>query len=109
MNIKHRNAGRTLLITFATAACVVAVYLASSGPVVGQSGDAGTTDPAQHFDPLGKPPSEHTLMAIAEDAAGLPFEDVRDFDEAERGFIAEPDSWTVTGPAGNVVWDLASI
>ena len=60
----------------------------------------------EHFDPLGKPPSEHTLNVIAEDAAGLPFDDTRDFDEARKGFIAEPDTWKVLGPEGNVVWDL---
>ena len=70
------------------------------------SGSATAVDPNEHFDPLGKPPSEYTLKAIAEDAEGLPFDDVRDFAEAERGFIAEPDSWKVVGPAGNVVWDL---
>ena len=43
----------------------------------------------EHFDPLGKPPSEHTLEAIAEDSAGLPFDDTRDFDEARKGFIAD--------------------
>jgi alkyl sulfatase BDS1-like metallo-beta-lactamase superfamily hydrolase len=61
----------------------------------------------EHFDPLGKPPSEHALKAIAQDSAGLPFDDKRDFDEAGKGFIAEPDSWKVVGPEGNVVWDLA--
>jgi alkyl sulfatase BDS1-like metallo-beta-lactamase superfamily hydrolase len=61
----------------------------------------------EHFDPLGKPPSEHTLKAIAQDSGGLPFDDTRDFDEAAKGFIAEPDSWKVVGPEGNVVWDLA--
>jgi alkyl sulfatase BDS1-like metallo-beta-lactamase superfamily hydrolase len=60
---------------------------------------AAELDPNKHFDPLGKPPSDHTLKAIAEDAAGLPFDDVRDFAEAEKGFIAEPDSWIVKGPA----------
>jgi hypothetical protein len=60
----------------------------------------------RHFDPKGKPPSEHTLKAIVADSAGLPFEDTRDFDEAKKGFIAEPESWKVVGPAGNVVWDL---
>ncbi len=68
------------------------------------SATAAEVDPSKHFDPLGKPPSEHTLKVIAEDAAGLPFDDVRDFAEAEKGFIAEPDSWKVVGPAGNVVW-----
>jgi alkyl sulfatase BDS1-like metallo-beta-lactamase superfamily hydrolase len=60
----------------------------------------------KHFDPLGKPPSAHTLKAIEKDSAGLPFSDTRDFDEAAKGFIAEPDSWKVLGPEGNVVWDL---
>jgi len=73
---------------------------------VGWSAAAATADPNQHFDPLGKPPSDHTLQAIAEDSAGLPFDDTRDFDEARKGFIAEPDNWKVVGPAGNVVWDL---
>nr|WP_010133542.1 alkyl sulfatase dimerization domain-containing protein [Microbulbifer agarilyticus] len=63
-------------------------------------------DASKHFDPLGKPPSEHTLKVIAEDSAKLPFDDKRDFDEANKGFIAKPDTWKVTGPEGNVVWDL---
>ncbi|MDJ0868485.1 MAG: alkyl sulfatase dimerization domain-containing protein [Myxococcota bacterium] len=67
---------------------------------------AGAAAQPKHFDPLGKPPSEHTLKAIAEDSAGLPFDDTRDFDEAAKGFLAEPDSWKVVGPEGNVVWDL---
>ncbi len=70
------------------------------------SAQTGAAPADQHFDPLGKPPSEHTLKAIAEDAAGLPFDDTRDFDEAQKGFIAEPDSWKVVDPNGNVVWDL---
>ena len=74
--------------------------------VLGTMTTAVTADPNEHFDPLGKPPSDHTLKVIAEDAADLPFDDVRDFDEAEKGFIGEPDNWTVVGPAGNVVWDL---
>jgi alkyl sulfatase BDS1-like metallo-beta-lactamase superfamily hydrolase len=65
-----------------------------------------TVSPDEHFDPLGKPPSEHTLKAIAEDAAGLPFDDARDFDEARKGFVAEPDSWIIKGANGNVVWNL---
>jgi alkyl sulfatase BDS1-like metallo-beta-lactamase superfamily hydrolase len=76
------------------------------GMIVSLSASVSVADSHEHFDPLGKPPSEHTLRVIAEDAAGLPFDDTRDFDEAQKGFIAEPDTWTVLGPAGNVVWDL---
>ena len=69
-------------------------------------GQTPATSADKHFDQLGKPPSEHTLKAIEKDSAGLPFDDTRDFDEAKKGFIAEPDSWKVLGPDGNVVWDL---
>jgi alkyl sulfatase BDS1-like metallo-beta-lactamase superfamily hydrolase len=51
--------------------------------------------------------SMNLLAFGAQDSAGLPFDDKRDFDEAGKGFIAEPDSWKVVGPEGNVVWDLA--
>ena len=78
-------------------ACAILVSVSLTGNALAQM---------EHFDPLGKPPSKHTLKAIAEDADGLPFDDTRDFDEAQKGFIAEPDSWKVLGPEGNVVWDL---
>ena len=70
------------------------------------SGTADTAPDPNHFDPLGKPPSEFTLKAIAADAEGLPFDDTRDFDEAAKGFIAEPVSWKVEGEGDHVVWDL---
>ena len=78
---------------------VIAVALPFS--VVGAGQDAASAD--KHFDPLGKPPSAHTLKAIEKDSDGLPFSDTRDFDEAGKGFIAELDSWKVLGPEGNVV------
>ena len=37
---------------------------------------AETVDPNRHFDPLGKPTSEHRLQTIKEDSADLPFNDV---------------------------------
>mgnify|MGYP000129674944 FL=1 len=89
-------------------AAIAAALLVSSAATVAQKGggEIKYADPGKHFDTLGKPPSEHTLKAIAKDAAGLPFDDTRDFDEADKGFIAAPDSWVVKGPAGNTVWDL---
>ena len=59
----------------------------------------------RHFHPLGKPPSEHTLAILEAAAKELPFSDTRDFDEAKKGFIAEPKSRVIKGEAGNVVWD----
>ncbi|MBS1879785.1 MAG: MBL fold metallo-hydrolase [Actinobacteria bacterium] len=41
-------------------------------------------------------------------AAGLPFEDTRDFEEAERGLVAPlPDGGRVRGADGGLVWDLS--
>ena len=93
---------------FPIVAAIAATLLVSSAATLAQKGgvEFKYADPDKHFDTLGKPPSEHTLKAIAEDAAGLPFDDTRDFGEADKGFIAAPDSWVVKGPAGNTVWDL---
>ncbi len=41
-------------------------------------------------------------------SATLPFEDKRDFDEAKKGFIAEPPFLKIMADAGNVAWDMAS-
>jgi len=59
-----------------------------------------------HFHPKGKPPSEHTIKVLQEARAGLPFDDDRDFEEYQRGFIAAPDSKQIMADAGNVAWDL---
>ncbi|MCU0806334.1 MAG: MBL fold metallo-hydrolase, partial [Burkholderiales bacterium] len=50
----------------------------------------GGASAAKHFDPLGQPPSKFTLQLRNGQKAQLPFADKRDFDEAKRGFIAEP-------------------
>jgi len=60
----------------------------------------------QHFDPKGKPPSEHTLAVRAENAANLPFADERDLEEAARGFIAAPPYTQIMADAGHVAWDM---
>ena len=39
-------------------------------------------------------------------AARLNFNDREDFDNATRGLIAKPDTLTIKGEKGNVVWDL---
>ena len=60
----------------------------------------------QHFHPKGKPPSEHTLEDIRKARETMPFADKRDFEEAEKGFIAPLNSMTVMADAGHVVWDI---
>ena len=63
---------------------------------------------AKHFDPLGKPPSTFTLEIRKGIQAQLPFADKRDFEEAKRGFIAEPPYTKIMADAGHVAWDMGS-
>ncbi len=63
---------------------------------------------AKHFDPLGRPPSKFTLDLRNGVKAELPFADRRDFDEAKRGFIAEPPYAKIMADAGHVAWDMGS-
>jgi len=65
-------------------------------------------DAPAHFDPQGKPPSTFTLELRNGVKAQLPFADKRDFDEAARGFIAEPPYKQIMADAGNVAWDMGS-
>jgi alkyl sulfatase BDS1-like metallo-beta-lactamase superfamily hydrolase len=69
--------------------------------------DAGASV-AKHFDPLGKPASTFTLEIRKGLQAELPFADKRDFEEAKRGFIAEPPYTKIMADAGHVAWDMAS-
>jgi len=62
--------------------------------------------PDKHFDPKGKLPSEHTLEVIRQAREAFPFEDVRDFDEATKGFIAPLDQMVVPADAGGTAWDV---
>jgi alkyl sulfatase BDS1-like metallo-beta-lactamase superfamily hydrolase len=65
-------------------------------------------DPAAHFDPLGKLPSQFTLEIRDGLKATLPFADQRDFEEAKKGFLAEPPYKQIMADAGHVAWDMAS-
>jgi alkyl sulfatase BDS1-like metallo-beta-lactamase superfamily hydrolase len=63
---------------------------------------------SKHFDPKGQPPSKFTIELRNGQKAALPFDDRRDFDEARRGFIAEPPYTRIMADAGHVAWDMAS-
>ncbi|TCK36752.1 alkyl sulfatase BDS1-like metallo-beta-lactamase superfamily hydrolase [Paraburkholderia sp. BL8N3] len=93
-------------------ACVLAVFFygLAHAQVAGTSlmpADQGASA-AKHFDPLGKPPSKFTLELRNGFKAELPFDDKRDFDEAKRGFIAEPPYTKIMADAGHVAWDMGS-
>jgi len=68
----------------------------------------GGSSAVKHFDPLGKPPSKFTIELRNGQKAELPFSDKRDFDEAKRGFIAEPPYTKIMADAGHVAWDMGS-
>ena len=62
----------------------------------------------QHYHPKGKMPSKYTEAVFDNARASLPFSDTRDFEEANKGFIAAPDSMQIQAKAGHVAWDLGS-
>ena len=53
-----------------------------------------------------KSASQYTKEANAAVLKALPFSDRQDFENAQRGFIAKPDTVTIKDAQGNVVWDL---
>lgn len=85
-----RLARSSLLMATWLAACTSAVVVAQD-----------------HFNPKGNPASDSTVALQNELRFTLPFTDERDYQEARRGFIAEPDSRQILGASGNVVWDMS--
>ena len=62
----------------------------------------------EHFHPLGTMPSPQTRAHQAALRASLPFDDVRDFREAERGFLAAPSEREIRAEAGHVAWNIGA-
>ena len=54
----------------------------------------------------GKPATAATKAANAAVLNELPFQDRADFEEAQRGLVAKPDTLTIRNAKGDVVWDL---
>ena len=97
----------TRAVFVATASC--AFLAANHGAALAQgTGAQSTPVNIEHFDPQGKPPSTFTLEIRDRLKAELPFSDKRDFDEAKKGFIAEPPYKQIMADAGHVAWDMAS-
>lgn len=53
-----------------------------------------------------KPATEYTKTVNAQVLKALPFNDKKDFENAQKGFIAKPDIVTITSADGKPVWDL---
>jgi alkyl sulfatase BDS1-like metallo-beta-lactamase superfamily hydrolase len=88
------------------------LLLALAITLLGAGGGAVLPDPGamegKHFDPQSKMPSKFTIELRNGLKATLPFEDKRDFEEAKKGFIAEPPYKQIMADAGHVAWDMAS-
>lgn len=52
-----------------------------------------------------KPPTATIEAAHREHLSALPFDDTRDFADADRGFIAKQEPCVITAADGRVVWD----
>ncbi len=53
-----------------------------------------------------KPATQATIAVNTQVKESLPFSDKQDFEDAQRGFIAQQDVVTITNANGDVVWDL---
>ena len=83
-----------------TAIAMATLILTAHAQAAG-GGDIVVSDPTKHFDSKGKLPSTFTVEAQKQQRAILPFEDERDFEEQQRGFIAAPDYKQIMAEAGN--------
>jgi alkyl sulfatase BDS1-like metallo-beta-lactamase superfamily hydrolase len=96
----------TLALSIAFAGCSMTTAHAAG------AGGAIVTNPGamegKHFDPNGTMPSKYTIELRNGLTATLPFDDKRDFEEAQKGFIAAPDYTKIMADAGNVAWDMGS-
>lgn len=91
-------------------AAALAAFAASAPGAAHAQGAAVGNPPAEvkHYDPNGKEPSTFTLDIRKGVAARLPFADKRDYEEAKKGFLAEPPYKQIKADAGNVAWDMGS-
>jgi alkyl sulfatase BDS1-like metallo-beta-lactamase superfamily hydrolase len=88
-------------IVLATLATLAALGVAAM-PFAVHAADAEL----EHFDPKGKPPSEHTRKILDEARRTLPFDDTKDFDENKKGFIAPMEQRQIKANAGHIAWDM---
>jgi len=71
--------------------------------------DTNASDTARgkgHFDKKGLDPSSFTVAKWEELKSTLPFDDKRDFEEAKKGFIAEPSYRKIMAETGTVAWNI---
>ena len=73
---------------------------------LGCASGAAMAQDTEHFDPKGKPPSEHTIKIMQDLRNSLPFADERDIEEAARGLISKPEVLQIEAEKGGLAWDI---
>ena len=99
--VKNPREKMAYMLGLKTSMAMAALVFATSALATG-GGEIVKSDPTKHFDPKGKLPSVYSVEAQKQQRAMLPFEDNRDFEEAKKGFIAEPDYKQIMAEAGHV-------
>ena len=89
---KRLTLGLAAVLAFGAFACT------SDAPRNDPAADAGNAET--------KEPSRATRDRQAALRESLPFDDQRDFDEHQRGFIAAPDYRRIIAESGETVWDI---
>ncbi|SDK25553.1 alkyl/aryl-sulfatase [Aliiruegeria lutimaris] len=64
------------------------------------------TTPSEHFHRKGKLPTKHTRAVLEAARNALPFHDIRDFEECDRGLIARMQDNQIKADAGHDAWDM---
>jgi alkyl sulfatase BDS1-like metallo-beta-lactamase superfamily hydrolase len=75
-------------------------------PVAAMADAPAGSSPWPHFDPKGKPPSQHTIEILNQQREILPLSDTRDFDENRKGLIAPMKQRQISAAAGHIAWDM---
>lgn len=92
---------RTTVVSIVTISILAIIYSCSQEKIIQVAELA-----PDHFDAKGKAPSASTLAKWNELKNKMPFDDVRDFDEQKKGFIAAPDYKEIKADAGHVAWSM---
>ena len=87
---------RSLMLIGTLALSLAAETFAAGG------GGVVTADPNKHFDAKGKMPSEYTIKLREMRKSALPLTDKRDFEEAQKGFIAASPYKQIMAEGGHV-------
>ncbi len=86
-------------------ACAPPEPPAGADPEPGKMAPAGTEDRGAEV----KDAMAATSSAQAAVKASLPFDDTRDFEAADKGFIARIEDGIIKNEAGDVVWDIGKL